>query len=293
MQANNYYNSQLTDKIPELYQLAYNMYLNDKESKVQDLGLLQQMDNTQYNRYRDTMNDWYKDKDFAYGMYYDALQQGNWQTQQDYNAMWDKINFNEENYWENKTWNENMSDKNYERDQTTKETEKATADARVEACIGDGVMPSDEWIEQSGWDKAVVLERVNAVRRQLGLLPIGSASSAVTYNVGSSSGGSSKSGGNSGGSSKSGGSSGGSSSSGGSGSSGTATTKTTTTTTTPDWKKGLTDLGLGLVYDSSLITDLRLANAIYEDNGTLKWANGWNANNFRAKLNEKPNTWWG
>ena len=57
-QANNYYNSQLNDKIPELYQLAYDMYINDKESKVQNLGILQNMDATQYNRYRDTINDY-------------------------------------------------------------------------------------------------------------------------------------------------------------------------------------------------------------------------------------------
>ena len=98
-QANNYYNSQLTDKIPELYQLAYEMYLNDKESMVQDLGILQNMDATQYNRYRDTMNDWYNDKSFAYGAFNDAVQQGNWDTSFDYNAMWNNKTFDNDNYW--------------------------------------------------------------------------------------------------------------------------------------------------------------------------------------------------
>lgn len=76
-QANNYYASQLNDKIPELHQLAYEMYLQDKESKVQDLGLLSQLDETQYNRYRDTMSDYWDDKTFAYGAYTDAVTQGN------------------------------------------------------------------------------------------------------------------------------------------------------------------------------------------------------------------------
>ena len=171
MQANNYYNSQLNDRIPELYQLAYNMYLNDKESQVQDLGILQNMDNTQYNRYRDTMNDWYKDKDFAYGMYYDALQQGNWQTQQDYNAMWD-----------DKTWAENIADKEYNRGQAEKELEynrnkeeEAKANSQVDDAIRAGEMPSDELIAQAGRKRADVLQLVNARRRELGLLPIGSA----------------------------------------------------------------------------------------------------------------------
>ena len=73
------------------------------------------------------------------------------------------------------------------------------------------------------------------------------------------------------------------------------TTQKKTTSTTEGWKKGLADLGLVLVYSSTLIEDLRLANAIYEDNGKLKWANGWNASNFRQKLSEKSNvpSWWG
>lgn len=104
-QANSYYNSQLNDRIPELYQLAYEMYLNDIDLKVQDLGILQDMDATQYNRYRDTMNDWYNDKNFAYGQYQDAVQQGNLDRTFDYNALWDNIGFTNENYWKNKNWN--------------------------------------------------------------------------------------------------------------------------------------------------------------------------------------------
>ena len=72
-QAQNYYNAQLGDKIPELYNLAYDMYLNDLDNKVMDLGLLNQMDETQYGRYRDTMNDWRNNRDFAYGKYTDDM----------------------------------------------------------------------------------------------------------------------------------------------------------------------------------------------------------------------------
>ena len=107
-QAANYYNSQLGDKIPELYQLAYQMYLQDKESMVQDLGLLQDMDATQYARYRDTMNDWMSDRNFAYGLYQDSVAQGNWQTQFDYNAMVDNRNFGYDNYWNEKEFNYNQ-----------------------------------------------------------------------------------------------------------------------------------------------------------------------------------------
>lgn len=67
-QANNYYLQQLGDKIPELHQLAYNMYLNDIDAKVRDLGLLQQMSDSEYNRYQDTLAGWRDDRNFAYDM---------------------------------------------------------------------------------------------------------------------------------------------------------------------------------------------------------------------------------
>ncbi len=125
-QAANRYASQLNDKIPELYQLAYDMYLADKESKVQDLGILQSMDATQYNRYRDTMSDWKDDRQFAYGMYQDAVQQGNWQTTFDYNSMVDDRNFNFENFWANKEFNAQQELNDYNK--STYEKEQAKAD---------------------------------------------------------------------------------------------------------------------------------------------------------------------
>lgn len=50
-QAGNYYAAQLTDKIPELYELAYNKYLNDYNMQLSDLGVVQGQDQTDYDRY--------------------------------------------------------------------------------------------------------------------------------------------------------------------------------------------------------------------------------------------------
>lgn len=72
-QANNYYSSQLNDKIPQLYEMAYQMYLDDIDGQVRDLGLLTGMDDTQYGRYRDTMGDWENDRDFSYNKYRDDM----------------------------------------------------------------------------------------------------------------------------------------------------------------------------------------------------------------------------
>lgn len=151
-QANNYYNSQLNDRIPELYQLAYDKYLKDIDNQVRDLGLLQSMDETQYNRYRNTMNDWQNDKTFAYGMYNDAVQQGNWQTTQDYNSMWDNINYYTNNSRYNQEWNANQSQLDLENSRYDTENWEKQMLAVIEA----GKMPSDEIIQKAGWDKSVV-----------------------------------------------------------------------------------------------------------------------------------------
>lgn len=158
-QANSYYNSQLNDKIPELYQLAYNMYLDDKESQVQDLGLLMDMDESQYNRYRDTMNDYYNDKTFAYDAYNDAVQQGNWQKTYDYNSMWDNINFNNDNYLTNREWD----DSEEEREINNNRSDRDSAKEEVWSFIDKGIMPSADLIKRAEMDEATVQRYVDAV----------------------------------------------------------------------------------------------------------------------------------
>ena len=155
-QANSYYNSQLYDKIPELYQLAYEKYLKDIDLKLQDLGVIQDMDATQYNRYRDTMTDWKDDRNFAYGMYQDAVNQGNWQANFDYNSMWDNLNFNNDNYWKDKDFTANQSQLELENSRYDRET----AEKQLLAIVESGVMPDDAIITQAGWNRATVEQLV-------------------------------------------------------------------------------------------------------------------------------------
>lgn len=88
-QAQNNYNAQLGDKIPELQQLAYNMYLDDIDRQVQNLGLLQSMENTQYNKYLDELNDYYNERDFMYEQVRDNIADRQWQQQFDYGTSLD------------------------------------------------------------------------------------------------------------------------------------------------------------------------------------------------------------
>ena len=276
-QANNYYNSQLNDMIPQLYQLAYDMYLDDKQSMVQDLGLLQDMDATQYARYRDTMNDWYNDKQFAYGMYTDALNQGNWQTNFDYNVQqankefsyndywknkefdyndyWNNKQFDYNDYWKNKEfnyndyWNNKEFDYNAGRDQiadsryddtTAYEREKyeqETAYNQVLDLIGNGVTTIDPAL----MEKAGLSQ--DAVNQMVTFFQ-------TQYGVTPTSGGGSGGGG-------------GSRSSGGGGSS--SSYGYTGSSSGDDWTEVVIEAGLPQVLSPKAVANLHASGAIYED----------------------------
>lgn len=83
-QANNYYMQQLSDKIPELRQLAYEMYVNDYDRQVQRLGLLQTAQQNEYGRYQDELSRWDDNRKFAYGQYWDELNYKDKQEQTGY-----------------------------------------------------------------------------------------------------------------------------------------------------------------------------------------------------------------
>lgn len=166
-QANNYYASQLADKIPELYQLAYNMYLDDIELQVQDLGLLQQMDNTQYDRFRDTMGDWYNDRDFAYNQYRDDMGDYQWNQSFDYQKDRDKV---ADNQWQqsfdydvsrdqvNDAW------RNQEWAEENERYDTETAYDRAMNIINAGEMPPADLLAHSGMSEAEARLLVTAVK---------------------------------------------------------------------------------------------------------------------------------
>lgn len=180
-QAANNYAAQLNDIIPELYQLSYQMYLGDKESKVQDLGLLQSMDATQYNRYRDTMADWKDDRNFAFDVYQSDVNQGNWQTNFDYNAIindrnfnsneaWRNKEFNYNDFWRNKEWDYNDEWKNKEwdhdigreqiddsrYDQNISREDRELAKEEVWKYISLGIAPSADLLAKAGMSQTDV-----------------------------------------------------------------------------------------------------------------------------------------
>lgn len=74
-QAGNYYASQLTDKIPELYQLAYNQYLSDYNMDLTNLDAVRAAEQSDYTKYLNSLNQWNADREFEYGKLLDEVNQ--------------------------------------------------------------------------------------------------------------------------------------------------------------------------------------------------------------------------
>ena len=83
-QTYNNYMAQLADKVPELYQLAYSLYMDDLTQDRNDLSMLMGLDDTAYGR-------WSDDRNFGYNAYRDQVADRQWQQQFDYNAQQDAL----------------------------------------------------------------------------------------------------------------------------------------------------------------------------------------------------------
>lgn len=70
-QAGDYYASQLADKIPELYDMAYNRYLQEYQMKLSGLNAVQRQEQTEYGRYLDELGQYNTDRNFDYAKWLD------------------------------------------------------------------------------------------------------------------------------------------------------------------------------------------------------------------------------
>ena len=84
-QAGDYYASQLADKIPELYNSAYQRYLQEFQRQ---LGISDQyagFDDREYNRYADRLGQYNTDRNFDYNRYRDAVGDYRYDDETQYN----------------------------------------------------------------------------------------------------------------------------------------------------------------------------------------------------------------
>ncbi len=67
------YNNKLTDKIPELYEDAYERYINSLDAEMENLRLLGELSNREYDAYLKELDQYNKDREFSYDAYSDML----------------------------------------------------------------------------------------------------------------------------------------------------------------------------------------------------------------------------
>ena len=65
-QARSNYNQKLMDIIPELYDDAYDRYLDEIARQERNLGILSDLSENEYDRYLDSINQYNKDREFEY-----------------------------------------------------------------------------------------------------------------------------------------------------------------------------------------------------------------------------------
>lgn len=218
-QAGNYYAAQLTDKIPELYELAYNKYLNDYNMQLSDLGVVQGQDQTDYDRYLNDRsldyNVWLNGynqlnndlqtalglQDAGFNQYLAALDQYNTDRNFSYGQFLDEINDQQNEraqaleeailQWEtmndptglaNRGWNTNNSPLVQQQNAEA----QALAQAQVDAILSAGGTPSAELLAQSGYSQEYANALGNYYRQQ----QRAGGSSGRSYGSGGGAGGS-------------------------------------------------------------------------------------------------------
>ncbi len=127
-QANNYYMQQLADKVPELYNAAYNRYLNEENLKRQDLELARMLESDDYNRYLGDMGVFQTNVGLANNLYNSQLDREMAERQWRYGEAWD-----------NKKWNYEVA-----------QAEKTNALNQISTLISMGQTPKDELFEKAG-----------------------------------------------------------------------------------------------------------------------------------------------
>lgn len=98
----NNYMSELTNKIPELEQIAYQRYRNELADKQAAYETLKNVEDTEYSRYMDILNQYNAERDYAanrrdtlsaedYNRYLNDIQNEQWERQYNYQLDRDKI----------------------------------------------------------------------------------------------------------------------------------------------------------------------------------------------------------
>ena len=183
-QAGNYYAAQMADKIPELYALAYSMYQDEGDNMRLNMDMLTALEQGDYNKYLNLLNQYNTDRNFAYGVYSDEWNR-NYQLDRDdiadsrYDMEW--------NYGVNR---DQIEDARYEdetewsRNQYTDETEYARALERAQTLAQAGDFSGYKAL---GYSDSEIASLQNAYNRALAAQTLSRSSGSSGRSSGSSS----------------------------------------------------------------------------------------------------------
>lgn len=162
-QASNYYAAQLTDKIPDLYQLAYNQYLNDYNMDLSNLGVVQGAEQSDYDKYLNQLNQYNTDRNFSYGQFLDELDAQNLRQENELNNAILAGQYGDYSYLNNMGIN---TDNNPTALQQQAELQ-ALAQAQVDNILQTGNMPSAALLQQAGYSQEYANYLSQYYRQQL------------------------------------------------------------------------------------------------------------------------------
>ena len=194
-QAGNYYAAQMTDKIPELYQLAYNQYLNDYNMQLSDLGVVQGAEQSDYDKYLNQLSQYNTDRNFDYNAWRDQynminnnLQTALGMSDSEYNRYLNDLN--QYNTDRNFAYNQLLD----EIDSQTREREEALNNAILAGQYGDYSYLNDMGINTDNnptdWERQYNLALLAAEYGDYsGLRALGINPQVFNYASGGSSGG--------------------------------------------------------------------------------------------------------
>ena len=125
------YMQNLNDQIPELQQLAYQRFSDERANKYNQLSALQSMEQTDYQKFRDSMSDYYTNRDYDYGKYRDELADQQWQQQFDYGKTRDTVS---DQQWEQQfdygKTRDTVSDKQWQQEFNYNQSRDAVSDSQ-------------------------------------------------------------------------------------------------------------------------------------------------------------------
>ena len=122
------YMSALADKIPELRQLAYSMYMDEGNTQRANLEMLMALEQGDYAKYADLLGQWNTDRNFDYGVHRDQISDNRYNNEWNYQVGRDDIaakRYEDETAWERSQYT------------SEKEYNQALAKAQTLAAAGD------------------------------------------------------------------------------------------------------------------------------------------------------------